>query len=119
MFASWSRRRSSGGWVANSVEKLKPLRVSAGTRKKALNASAWRRSRVGIRAISPLIFVSADASADGRPVSSADERSAASSRYRDNARVSRNDSAYTTMDTTTTVNTTTAAFWSRPRPAPA
>ena len=54
--------------------------VSAGVKKKALNASARRRSRVGIRDISPVTFTSAEASTDGRPMSMAPERSAASSR---------------------------------------
>ena len=65
----------------------------AGAKKNALNGSAWRRSRVGIRAISPLTFVSAEASAEGRPVRIAPDRSADSSRYRDSARVSKKERA--------------------------
>ena len=57
-------------------------------KKKALNGSAWRRSRVGMRPISPVILTSADASSDGRPIRMAPERSAASS-VTERARVSR------------------------------
>lgn len=78
--------------MENSDETLKPL-PNAGVKKNALNACADRRSLVGIRAISPVTFVSALASADGRPVSSAAARSADSSRYRDSARVSRKETA--------------------------
>ena len=52
----------------------------AGVKKKALKCSAERRSRVGMRAISPVTFTSAEASSDGRPIRMAPERSAASSR---------------------------------------
>jgi hypothetical protein len=54
--------------------------VRAGRMKKALIPSAWRRSWLGTRSIVPLIFNSADASALGRPVSTAEPRSAANSR---------------------------------------
>ena len=59
----------------------------AGVKKKALNGSAWRRSRDGMRPISPVILTRAAASTDGRPIRMAPERSAASSRYRERARV--------------------------------
>jgi hypothetical protein len=42
--------------------------LSAGANMNALNACVSRRSRVGMRDMSPEIFVSADASADGLPV---------------------------------------------------
>lgn len=70
-----------------------------------------------MRAISPETLVSAAASADGRPVSSAAARSAASSRYRDSARISRKLSAYTAAETPRTAAKTMAVFWSR-RPPP-
>ena len=79
IFASCASRFSSDGWVENSDEIDMPL-ASAGVKKNALNGSALRRSRVGMRAMSPVTFCSADASADGRPVSNAPERSADSSR---------------------------------------
>ena len=56
------------------------VRATAGVKKNALNGSTLRRSRVGIRAMSPVTFFSADASTDGRPVRIAPDRSAASSR---------------------------------------
>ena len=71
-----------------------------------------RRSFVGIRAMSPETFVSAEASAEGRPVSSAAARSAASSRYRDSALISRKLSAYTAAETPITAAKITAVFWS-------
>ena len=49
------------------MERLTPLLAMAGVKKKALKLSDARRSRVGIRDISPVTFTSADASADGRP----------------------------------------------------
>ena len=57
----------------------RPL-ANAGAKKNALNGSAARRSFVGILAMSPDTLVSALASAEGRPVRTAAERSAASSR---------------------------------------
>src|ERR1700733_4570546 len=89
MAASWARRLSNGGWVEKRVERLTPLLAMAGGKKKALKLSADRRSRVGTRDISPVTLTSAEASAEGRPVRSAPDRSAASSRYRDSAMVSR------------------------------
>jgi hypothetical protein len=53
---------------------------TAGTKKKALNGSAARRSLVGMRPISPEILTSAEASNEGCPIRMAPERSAASSR---------------------------------------
>ena len=67
------------GCVENSDDRLKPG-ATAGVKKNALNGSAWRRSRLGMRAMSPLILTSALASAEGCPVSTAPARSAASSR---------------------------------------
>ena len=78
-WASCSRRRSRGGWVANSDEKLNPG-ASAGAKKKAFSGSAARRSRVGIRPMSPVILTRAEASSDGRPIRIAPARSADSSR---------------------------------------
>ena len=54
--------------------------ATAGTKKKALNGSAARRSLVGTRPISPEILISADASREGWPIRMAPDRSAASSR---------------------------------------
>src|SRR5690606_30327927 len=73
----WSRC-SREGWVEVSVLKLIPL--MAGVMKKAFIDCAARRSRLGIAAISPVIFVSAEARADGFWVRKAAERSAHSSR---------------------------------------
>ncbi len=69
------------------VERLRPL-PRVGAKKKALKVSAVRRSRIGIRAIWSLTLTSAEARAEGRPVSWAAARSAASSRYRDRVRIS-------------------------------
>ncbi|GGX62324.1 hypothetical protein GCM10010510_03400 [Streptomyces anandii JCM 4720] len=67
--------------------------------------------------MSPETLVSADASAEGRPVSRAAARSAASSRYRDRARISRKLIAYTAAETPITMASTARVFWSlRPRP---
>jgi len=76
--ASWSRRCCSGGWVENSA----PIdsRLMAGAKKNALIACPSRRSRFGMRAISPEILTRADDSFDGRPVRYAPLRSALSSR---------------------------------------
>ena len=60
---SWSSRCSSEGWVAVRVFSDAPL--IAGAMKNAFIDWAWRRSRLGIAAISPVIFCRADASADG------------------------------------------------------
>ena len=65
--------------MANRVEKLKPG-ARAGAKKKALRGSAARRSRVGIRPMSPVILTRAEASSEGRPMRIAPDRSADSSR---------------------------------------
>ena len=95
---------------------------TAGAKKNALNGSASRRSRVGIRDISPLIFCRADARAEGAPIRIAPERSAESSRYRESARISRYDRKYTTALTSRISRNTAAPFLSprfrRPPPIP-
>lgn len=60
--------------------------------------------------MSPDTFCNAEANAVGRPVSSAPARSALSSRYRDNMRVSRKLTAYTITDTASTAMPTNAVF---------
>jgi hypothetical protein len=78
-------RFSIGGCVANRPP------TPAGKMKKALSSLAARRSFCGRRARPPEIYTSARASALGRPVMSAAPRSAANSRYRDSACMSRNE----------------------------
>ena len=77
--ASCARRRSSDGWVENNDEIENPG-ASAGVKKKALKASADRRSRVGICPMDPVTLTSAEASVAGAPVMTAAPRSADSSR---------------------------------------
>ena len=69
-----------GGCVEKIVASESPR--SAGTMKSALTASAWRKSRFGMRGspILPLILSSALARCSGAPVISAEPRSAANSR---------------------------------------
>ena len=71
-------RFSIGGCVENSA--LTALLTLAGTMKKAFMRSASRRSCWGTRSIVPEIFISAEDSALGRPVTSAAPRSALNSR---------------------------------------
>jgi len=60
-----------------------------GMMKKAFISASPRMSSFGTLSISPEIFRSAEASADGFPVMAAAPRSAAYSRYRESARMSR------------------------------
>ena len=75
---SAASRFSSGGWSAKTF--ISEFFARAGMMKKALMPSAVRRSLRGIRSIVPLILISAEASALGRPVRIAEPRSAANSR---------------------------------------